>query len=294
MKKIITICLAIVMTASMFAQSPDKMSYQAVIRNSSNALVSNQAVGIQITILQGSSSGTVVYSETQTPTSNSNGLVSVEIGGGTVVSGTFSTIDWGNGPYFIKTETDPTGGTSYSITGISQLLSVPYALHAKNTDSWKINGDSTFSSNNVGIGTNAPMGKLHIFNSSTYEIRTGANDYEAFILNSLNTGTSPRMGIEFAKNGNSLWRIGNDLFASGINEFSIWDVQNSAKRFVINSNGNIGIGTTSPARTLHINSIMRLEPISSAPSNPSEGDIYMDSITHKLMVYDGTTWQSCW
>jgi len=135
MKRIITICAAILMTASVFAQSPEKMSYQAVVRDGSNNLVSSSSVGMQISILQGSVSGMAVYVETQTPTTNPNGLVSLEIGAGTVVSGTFATIDWANGPYFIKTETDPTGGTSYTITGTSQLLSVPYALHAKTAES---------------------------------------------------------------------------------------------------------------------------------------------------------------
>src|SRR5690554_1490275 len=134
MKKIITVCAVLLMTASVFAQAPEKMSYQAVVRDGSNALVSSTAVGMQISILQGSATGTAVYVETQTPTSNINGLVSLEIGSGTVVSGDFTTIDWANGPYFIKTETDPTGGTSYSITGTSQLLSVPYALHAKTAE----------------------------------------------------------------------------------------------------------------------------------------------------------------
>ena len=135
MKKLFTFMVAVFLTATLWAQSPEKMSYQAVIRNSSEALVTNTTVGMQISILQGSASGTAVYVETQTPTSNANGLVSVEIGSGTVVSGTFATIDWSNGPYFIKTETDPTGGTSYTITGTSQLLSVPYALHAKTAES---------------------------------------------------------------------------------------------------------------------------------------------------------------
>ena len=135
MKKIITICAAILMTATVFAQSPDKMSYQAVIRNSSNTLVANSAVGMRISILQTSTSGIAVYVETQTPTTNANGLASIEIGGGTVVSGNFANIDWANGPYFVKTETDPAGGTSYSITGTSQLLSVPYALYAANSGS---------------------------------------------------------------------------------------------------------------------------------------------------------------
>jgi uncharacterized protein (TIGR02145 family) len=87
---------------------------------------------MRISILQGSASGTAVYIETQTPTTNDNGLASLEIGGGTVVSGNISTMDWANGPYFIKTETDANGGSNYSITGTSQLLSVPYAFFSGN------------------------------------------------------------------------------------------------------------------------------------------------------------------
>jgi len=135
MKKIYTVIAGLMLTASVFAQAPEKMSYQAVVRDASNSLITNQAVGMQISILQTTATGTAVYVETQTPTTNANGLVSLEIGTGTVVSGDFTTIDWANDTYFIKTETDPTGGTSYTITGTSQLLSVPYALHAKTAES---------------------------------------------------------------------------------------------------------------------------------------------------------------
>jgi hypothetical protein len=138
MKKVYTILVALLLTASLWAQSPEKMSYQAVIRDAANELVISQPVGMQISILQGSASGTAVYVETQTPTTNANGLVSLEIGNGTVVSGDFSTIDWANGPYFIKTETEfdgSTGGITYTITGTSQLMSVPYALYAKTAGS---------------------------------------------------------------------------------------------------------------------------------------------------------------
>jgi len=134
MKQVFTILAAVLLTATLWAQSPEKMSYQAVIRNTGDALVINTQVGMQISILQGSAGGTAVYVETQTPTTNANGLVSFEIGTGTVQSGTFATIDWANGPYFIKTETDLAGGTTYTITGTSQLLSVPYALHAKTAE----------------------------------------------------------------------------------------------------------------------------------------------------------------
>jgi hypothetical protein len=134
MKKIYSILAGLLLTASVFAQAPQKMSYQAVIRNSSNALITSTPVGMQISVLQGSLTGTAVYVETQTPSTNANGLVSVEIGSGTVVSGNFSTINWDNGPYFIKTETDPTGGTVYSIVGTNELMSVPYALNAANAN----------------------------------------------------------------------------------------------------------------------------------------------------------------
>ena len=134
MKLTLIVLAALILTTILRGQSPEMMSYQAVIRNTNNQLVINHKIGMQISILQGSANGLPVYIETQTPTTNGNGLVSMEIGNGTTVSGDFSTIDWANGPYFIKTETDPTGSDSYTITGTCQLLSVPYALHAKTAE----------------------------------------------------------------------------------------------------------------------------------------------------------------
>jgi len=137
MKKAFTIFAVLIMLAYIFqtsqaiAQAPHKMSYQAVIRNPANGLVTSTTVGLQISILKNSPTGTPVYIETLTTSTNANGLVSVEIGGETG----FDTINWANGTYFLKTETDPTGGTDYTITGTSQLLSVPYALHSKTSES---------------------------------------------------------------------------------------------------------------------------------------------------------------
>ncbi|MEY8758353.1 beta strand repeat-containing protein [Chryseobacterium tongliaoense] len=113
------------------AQVPEKMSYQAVVRNISGQLLLNQSIGMKVSILQGSAVGPVVYSERLTGNTNANGLISLEIGTGTVLTGTFNTINWSSGSYYLKTETDPTGGTTYTITGTSQLLSVPYAMYAK-------------------------------------------------------------------------------------------------------------------------------------------------------------------
>jgi hypothetical protein len=134
MKKIFTILLVIV-ALNTNAQTPEKISYQAVIRNSSNELATNQNVGMQISILSGSITGTPVYVERHFPTTNGNGLVALEIGTGVLISGDFASIDWVSGTFFIKSETDLNGGASYTITGVSQLLSVPYALHAKSAES---------------------------------------------------------------------------------------------------------------------------------------------------------------
>ena len=134
MKKQFLIYFISILSVNIYGQSPEKFSYQAIIRNSGDAIVANTGIVMQISILKGSAVGTAVYIETHSPTTNANGLVSIEIGGGSIVSGTFTDIDWSNDAYFIKTETDPTGGTSYTITGTSQLLSVPYALQAKKAD----------------------------------------------------------------------------------------------------------------------------------------------------------------
>jgi hypothetical protein len=130
--KFYLIVVVLLAAASVFAQAPQKMSYQAVIRSSNNALITSTSVGMKISILQGTPAGTVAYSEIQTPSTNANGLVSLEIGAGTAVTGTFSAINWAAGPYFIKTETDPTGGTAYTIAGTNELMSVPYALFSVN------------------------------------------------------------------------------------------------------------------------------------------------------------------
>jgi uncharacterized protein (TIGR02145 family) len=136
MKTIIITLSVVFISASIPAQVPQKMSYQAIIRNEMDSLVRNQQVGLRISIIQGTVNGAEVYKEVYNPmpVTNMNGLITVEIGMGTPVTGTFSGIDWSGGPYFIKTETDPTGNTNYSIITTSQLLSVPYALHAKTAE----------------------------------------------------------------------------------------------------------------------------------------------------------------
>ena len=132
MKRTITLFTILLLCAvSLFAQAPEKFSYQAVVRNTSNALITDAQVGVRVSILQGSAEGNAVYVETHAASTNANGLLTVEIGGGKAEQGSFADIDWANGPYFLKTETDPNGGSDYGVTIIQQLLSVPYALYAR-------------------------------------------------------------------------------------------------------------------------------------------------------------------
>ena len=134
MKKL-SFLAAFLASAMAFSQVQDAMSYQAIIRNSSNQLVKNQSVSLRFSILKGSANGTVVYSETQLQPTNINGLITVKIGAGNLLSGSYSNINWGADTYFLKMEADPNGSNNYTLTGISQLLSVPYALYAKNSGS---------------------------------------------------------------------------------------------------------------------------------------------------------------
>ncbi len=192
MKRLFIILTAVLLTANLLAQTPEKMSYQAVVRNSDNSLVINTQVGMQISILQGSASGTALYVETQTATTNANGLVSIEIGSGIVENGDFSTIDWSNNTYFIKTETDPTGGTNYTITGVSQLLSVPYALHAKTAEN-TFSGDYNDLSNQPDLfsGEYNDLNNTPAIPENTSDLNndsgfiTDANDADADVTNEI-------------------------------------------------------------------------------------------------------------
>ncbi len=191
---ILILWISILLPQQASAQAPESFKYQAVIRDGSGNVLSNQVIGFQFSILQNT---TEVYIETYTDTTNQYGLVSLNIGEGTLVSGDFTAIDWSSGIYFLKVEIDETGGTNYTDLGISKLNSVPYALYAKNTDDadadptnelqvinfsndtlylsdggqvymgaygnlWATHGDDIYNTNtrNVGVGIEDPTGKL--------------------------------------------------------------------------------------------------------------------------------------
>jgi hypothetical protein len=286
MKHIIFIYTLLVISFAsnlIYAQAPQKMSYQAVVRNSSNNLVSSSTIGIKVSLIKGSASGNAVFVETHNQTSNSNGLVTIEIGNGTTISGVFDTIDWANGPYFIKTETDITGGTNYSLTSTSQLMSVPYALFAENSAAWTIVQDTVFTNKRVGVGTSSPDGIIEVVTNSTSSnlILTGNGTNSGKISLGNNSSTGEYYYIASRNNGNLA--IGNTITAASFDDC-----------VTIKANGEVGIGTTNPERSLHVKDVMRLEPRNTPPASPSRGDIYYDGLLNKLRVFDGTTWQNCW
>ena len=183
MRKTLLLIFVFVSSIAM-AQSPEKFTYQCVIRDAAENLIQNSNVGIQISIRRDSPSGPIIFQEQHNNSTNQNGLATLEIGSGTVIIGTFSSIDWGNGPYFIETSTDPLGGTNFTITGVSQFLSVPYALYSKTAEN--VSNDQVDDADNnptneiQDIALNGAV--LSITNGSTIDmsvLQDGVNDADS-------------------------------------------------------------------------------------------------------------------
>jgi hypothetical protein len=193
------------------AQVPQGISYQAIAFNSGGTPVANGNVGVKISILDNSISGTVVYSETHTKATNAQGLFNLNIGQGSPTIGSFSTINWSINSKFLKVELDPNGGTSYTTVGTNQLMSVPYSLYSENTNASNISGLSNLSSTKNGI-------MLVVYTSS--------NAY----------------GFTLASNGNPNWYSqslsGTPIGAISTDSSIVVYTSSNAYGFTLASNGN--------------------------------------------------------
>ena len=200
MRKLFTLLVALLLTASVFAQAPEKMNYQAVIRNTGGTLVTSTQIGMEINIRQGSPTGTVVYTETQTPTTNANGLVSIEIGSGAG----FITINWGASTYFIETKTAVVAPlTTYTITGVSQLLSVPYALNAKTADNGiTAQQASDITTNNAKVGITTAQAAAITTNTSAISTLQSEQTTQntAIALNTAKVGITVQQASDITTN----------------------------------------------------------------------------------------------
>ncbi|MEN8124556.1 MAG: hypothetical protein ABFR32_05440 [Bacteroidota bacterium] len=282
----LSISVFLIFIFSVIAQSPESFNYQAVMRDNGGDIIANQAMGLQFTIHQTSASGTTVYQETFNQTTNNFGLINLQIGKGSVVSGIFADIDWANDTYYLETAVDVSGGTNYASMGTSQFVSVPYAMFAKSSgDSyWKPKNDGNgigYKAGNVGIGTltTAPHDQL--------EIRMNDGDPDALNLrlNNSHPDTYSRMLFNNDQLNNLVIGLNSSNYQFGANEAFIWlfedfDIKfgtSGTERLRIKNDGKIGIGTATPASQLQVKG----------------GDIYLEDIGDGVIMKspDGNCWR---
>ena len=253
---LLSFCLAVLA----HAQVPQGIKYQSVVRDNAGVELVNQNVSFRISVLQGAESGPIVYSETQTGTTNAYGLANFTIGNGNVVSGDFATIDWSADTYFFKVDLDATGGSNYQFIGTSQALSVPYALHARTAESvigggdgsWTANGDAIHNANtgNVGVGIDAPEQQLDVQGNALVR-GPGFNGI----------GDSATLYL-----GDTFTRVKN-TFGTGL---QLYAFPGTAPAMTIHTaTNNVGIGTDQPASALHIARPVPMITLSDTDDNTS-------------------------
>ena len=211
------------------AQAPQAIPYQAVARDNFGIAIINQAVSLRFTIHDATANGLIVYRETQSKTTNPLGLFTANIGQGTVISGIFSIIDWGGGSKFLQVEMDATGGVIYVDMGTQQMLSVPYSIYAKTSESSSsVSGTTNFVSRFTGMNT---VGNSIIFDNGT---NIGIGNSSPASLFSVGPAS------QFQINNSGSIGAATGIISSGTIQFSGLSVNG-----IVRSNGGTGILSSS-------------------------------------------------
>ena len=264
MKKIfLTLILSVIMFSAIFAQAPQGINYQAVARNSAGGLLSNSSISLRISILDKTATGTSVFTETHSVTTNALGLFTFMIGKGTLVSGDFTKIDWSTNDKFLEVEMDSSGGSSYTVMGTSQLVSVPYALYADKAGNAKtynagsgisISNDSIINTsqdqkvNLTGTGGTSISGTYPSFTikSTVYNAGKGISISNDSIIN-----TAPDQKVTINGGGASAITGSYPNFTVSSSDSTMWK-RNGASNIYYNG-GNVGIGTLNPLSPMDVN-----------------------------------------
>jgi len=209
-----------------FAQAPQSFSYQAVVRDAQGNILQNQSVSFKFSIIENSATGNVVYAETQAATTNNLGLVVLAIGNGTVLQGTFSTIQWGNASHFFKVELDVNGGSNFVNMGTTQLLSVPYALYSENAGNVQTYtaGNGISITGNV-IDNTAPDQPV-VLNGTGATTVTGT--YPIFTISSTDINTTYSAGTGLTLTGTTFSHNAHTGDVSGTTALTVTGIQGKA------------------------------------------------------------------
>ncbi|MBI5540121.1 MAG: hypothetical protein HY951_08685 [Bacteroidia bacterium] len=216
MRKLFFLSIFVMLSMCINAQTPQGFQYQAVIRDASGTAMVNQSVNFQISIISGSVSGTPVYIETHIGSTNAYGIVVLNIGSGTPVTGTLSAINWESASHFIKVEADPTGGTSYLDMGTTQLLSVPYALNSLKANQ-AVNADNATNANYATVaGTANYVGGTGIDITGSVVTNTAPDQTVSLTQGGSTTisGTYPNFTISSTDN-NTTYNAGTGINVTG-------------------------------------------------------------------------------